>query len=278
MKRLFTKYGVAVLSVAVAVAVLLSVLAYFSGTSGLSKAAGAIAAPFRRAGAAITDTVTGWRQYFTDFDQLQQENQALKQELAKLQDDVRRAELALDENQRLRDLLELRAQRHDLQLESARITGSDASNWSSVLTINKGSAHEVAAGDCVIDQNGALVGIVTEVGWNWSSVRTIVDSDASVGAMVFRSGQTALAQGDFSLMGRERLALTFLGTGPDVAVGDLVVTSGLGSFLPGQLVIGYVEELTQEDGGLSLQAVIRPETSLQELQQVFVVTDFTIEE
>lgn len=277
MNRLFTKYGIAVLSVAVVIAVLLSVMTYFSSNSSLfNNIVGTVAAPFRTVGTVISNQFDEWFSYFTEFDELKAENERLKKELAELQSAIRQAEYDRDENKRLRELNELRAQRRDLTFESALIIERDVSNWSSVLTINKGTMHDVAVGDCVVDSTGNLVGVVTEVGLNWATVRTILDSESGVGALVFRSGSTAVATGEFSLMSDGLLSLSYLSSASDVMTGDLVVTSGLGDYFPSQLVIGYVEELRMNDDGLSRYAVIRPETDLEELTQVFVVTDFLI--
>ena len=109
MKRLLTKYGVMVLSLAVAIAVILSVMAYFStSASALSNLTGIIASPFRSAGAAITETVSGWVDYFTEFDALKEENARLKREIAEMEAAIRQAEQDSEENARLRRLLELR--------------------------------------------------------------------------------------------------------------------------------------------------------------------------
>lgn len=277
MKRLFTKYGIMVLSLAAAIAVLLSVLAYFSSTSAvLPNVAGIIASPFRSAGAAIVNRVDGWLAYLSDFDELKEENERLKLTIAEMSADVRQAAYDREENARLRELLDLRKQRRDLYFESALIVKGDYSNWSSIITINKGTAHDVAVGDCVITEAGYLVGVVTETGLNWATVRTLLDSETSIGAMVFRSGTSAVAQGDFSLMGQDRLQLTYLGTEPDLVAGDLIVTSGLGDYYPSQLVIGYVEEIRAGDDGLAQNAIILPSMELDGLTQVFVVTDFDI--
>lgn len=277
MKRLLTKYGVIVLSLAVLIAVILSVMAYFSTTSAvMPNIAGIIASPFRAAGAAVTGKVDEWVRYFTDFDALREENEQLKQDLAEMKAAFRQAEYDREENARLRELLDLRKQRRDFYFESALVVESDVSNWSSLLTINKGTAHDVAVGDCVITETGYLVGVVTEAGLNWSTVRTVLDSDTSIGATVFRSGTNAVAQGDFALMGQGRLKLGYLGAEPDLMSGDLIVTSGLGGYYPSQLVIGYVEEVDTSDDGLAQYAVIQPEVELEDLQEVFVVTDFTI--
>ncbi len=279
MKRLLTKYGMMVLSLAVVIAVILSVMAYFStSASALPNLAGIIATPFRAAGAAISETVSGWADYFTEFDRLKEENEQLKLELAEKEAAIRQAEKDSEENERLRKLLDLREQRRDLHFESARILETDSSNWESVLTVNKGTAQDVAVGDCVVTEEGFLVGVVTEAGLNWCTIRTILDSDTSIGATVFRSGQNAVAQGDFALMGEGRLRLSYLGANPDVVAGDLVVTSGLGDYFPSQLVIGTVESVSTGDDGLAQNAVIIPSMSLEDLQQVFIVTSFDIVE
>lgn len=277
MNRLLTKYGTAILSIAVLIAVILSIMAFFSSSSAvMPNILGTIATPFRTVGTAITNQVERWTQYFTDFDELKAENEQLKKELAELEADIRQAEYDRDENRRLRELLELREQRRDLTFESALIVERDASNWASLLTVNKGTMHGITVGDCVVDELGNLVGVVTEAGLNWSTVRTILDSETSIGARVFRSSLNAVALGDFALMGEQRLALGYLSTESDVMTGDLIVTSGLGDYLPAQLVVGYVEELDTNDDGLSRYAVIRPEANIDALTQVFVVTDFVI--
>lgn len=276
MKRPANKFGIMVLAAAAAVAVLLSVMSYFSVSSAvLPNLAGIIASPFRSA-AAVSDRVSGWAAYLTEFDALKEENEQLKQKIAGMEETVRQAEADREENVRLRELSGLREQRRDLHFESARILVGDTSNWSSMLTVNKGTVHGVEVGDCVVTEAGYLVGVVTEAGSNWSTVRTVLDSETSIGALVFRSGATTVAQGDFALMNEGRLALNYLGTEPDVVSGDLVVTSGLADYYPSQLVIGYVEEVRSSDNGLSQYAVLRPEAELSGLTQVFIVTSFDI--
>lgn len=277
MKRPANKFGIMVLAAAAAVAVLLSVMSYFSVSSAvLPNLAGIIASPFRSAAAAVSGRVSGWAAYLTEFDALKEENEQLKLKIAGMEETVRQAEADREENVRLRELSGLREQRRDLRFESARILVGDTSNWSSMLTVNKGTVHGVEVGDCVVTEAGYLVGVVTEAGSNWSTVRTVLDSETSIGALVFRSGATAVAQGDFALMSEGRLALNYLGTEPDVVSGDLVVTSGLAGYYPSQLVIGYVEEVRSSDNGLSQYAVLRPEAELSGLTQVFIVTSFDI--
>ena len=277
MKRPSNRFVIMVLAVAAAAAVLLSVMSYLSATAApLPNLAGIIASPFRSVSASVSETFRRWTGYFVGVDELREENEQLKKQIAEMEGTVRQAQADREENARLREVAQLREQRRDLHLESARVLVQDSSNWYSELTINKGTAQDITVGDCVVTETGDLLGVVTETGLNWATVRTILDSESSIGALVFRNGGSAMAQGDFALMGEGRLSLTYLGTEPDVVAGDLIVTSGLGGFYPSQLVIGYVEEVRTSDNGLAQYAVLKPEAETTGLVQVYVVTSFDI--
>ena len=266
-----------VLSAAVVAAVLLSVMNFFSATSApLPDLAGIIASPFRSASAAVSETVRRWTGYFAGVDALREENQRLKEEIADMEETVRQAQADRDENVRLREVAELRKQRRDLHLESARVLVQDVSNWCSQITVNKGSAHGVEEGDCVVTETGHLLGVVTETGTTWSTVRTILDSDTSIGALVFRTGGSAMAQGDFALMRENRLRLDYLPADCALLPGDVVVTSGLGGYYPSGLVIGSVEVVQKDDSGASSYAILAPEADLDSLTEVFVIKSFEI--
>ena len=276
-KRPSDRFGITVLTFATLIAVLLSIMGYFSVTSApLPNLAGMIATPFRSASASFSEMLGNWSNYFLQFDALKEENQQLKLKIAEMEETVRQAQADREENARLREVAELREQRRDLHMESARVLAQDTSNWASLLTVNKGTAHSVAVGNCVVTETGYLVGVVTEAGLNWATVRTILDSESSIGAMVFRSKSNALAQGDFSLMREGRLTLSYLGTDPDVISGDLILTSGLGGYYPSDLVIGHVEEVRTSDNGLEQYAVLTPDAELDSLIQVFIITSFDI--
>lgn len=276
-KRPSDRFGITVLTLATLIAVLLSIMGYFSVTSApLPNLAGMIATPFRSASASFSEMLGNWSDYFLQFDALKEENRQLKLKIAEMEEIVRQAQADRDENARLREVAGLREQRRDLHLESARVLDQDTSNWASLLTVNKGTAHGVAVGNCVVTETGYLVGVVTDAGLNWATVRTILDSESSIGALVFRSKSNALAQGDFSLMRDGRLTLNYLGTDPDVISGDLIVTSGLGGYYPSGLVIGHVEEVRTSDNGLEQYAVLTPDAELDALIQVFIITSFDI--
>ena len=279
MRRFFTKHGLLVLSAAAAVMVILSLVTYFSNNTGaLTNVVNVVASPFRSLSASISAWVDDQIRFAEDYDALEAENQKLREELAALEREIRQARKDSQENATLRQLLDLREQRRDFVFESARTTGGDTSNWASTVQLDVGTDYGVAIGDCVITAEGYLVGSITDAGTNWSTCTTLVDTESSFGAEVFRTGEVAVAQGEFSRMGEGLLELDYL-DGPDgVMVGDLIVTSGLGGYYPADLVIGYVREIMTGDDGLAQYAVLEPAADLEALRQVFVIKDFTIVE
>ena len=184
--------------------------------------------------------------------------------------------LGIFEEEKLRELLELREQRRDLTFESAAVIDRESTNWTSALTLNRGTAHGVEKNDCVVSAEGDLVGVVSAVGYNWCTVLTVIDTDTELGARVFRTQEVALAEGDLALMGEGKLKLSYLSADAQLLSGDVVTTSGLGGFYPGGLVIGTVESVRSGDDGLAQYAVLAPAARLGELSEVFIIKDFDI--
>lgn len=279
MKRFLSKNGIWLLAgVAVVVVVLCIISAVSSGTPFLRNAAGVIASPFRAAGSAVAGWFGGIGDHFDKVADLQQENDDLRAQVADLERQLRQAQKESEENQRLRDLLELQSQRRDLKTVSARVTERSVSNWASTLTLTRGTSAGVAIGDCAIDEYGNLVGVVTDAGLNWCAVTTILDTTSSIGATVFRTEQVAVAQGQLGLMSEGQLALTYVDEPGKLIAGDLVVTSGLGGYYPSGLPIGTVTELRTDTGGLTQYAVLSPKADIGALTQVFLITEFDVVE
>lgn len=278
MRNFLKHNGIWVLFAGAVIAVALALMSFFSASSSpLANLTGVLASPFRAAYTAVATWFNDKQAYYKNVTALEEENAALKKTIAEMEETVRQAQADRDENKLLRELLDLRAQRRDLSdFEAAAITEHSVTNWASSLTLNKGTAHGVESGDSVIDATGALVGVIDEAGYNWSTVLTTVDTDTSLGARVFRTKDLGLAQGDFSLMGENLLRLDYLPSDCELLSGDLVETSGLGGFFPSGLVIGYVREVRLDDSGAASYAIVSPAVDFDELTEVFVIKSFDI--
>lgn len=278
LKNFLKNNGLWILFAAAVISVGMAALSLMSTTSSpLVNITNSIVSPFRTAYTTVADWFNDLQRYYKDTTSLENENAELRQRIAEMEESVRNAEAALAENALLHELLNLREQRRDLSdIEAAMVTEHAVTNWTSSLTLNKGTALGVEVGDCVINETGALVGVVSQAGVNWSTVLTLVDTDTSLGAQVFRTKDLGVAQGDFSLMGGNRLRLDYLPANCQLLVGDLVMTSGLGGYYPSGLVIGSIEEILVDDSGAASYAIIAPAVDFDALTEVFVLKSFEI--
>ena len=277
MKNFLKNNGLWVLFAAAVIAVVLALMSVFSSTSSpLENLVGTVTSPFRAAYTAVAEWFNDKQKYYRDYTDLEEENRELKRQIAQMEADVRQGQLDSAENQRLKELLGLQEERPDLteDIVLATITEHAATNWTDSLTVSRGTNDGLEVGDCVMDESGNLVGTVSAVGVNWATILTLVDTDTSIGAQVFRTGELGVAQGNFALMGQDRLRLDYLPAECELLGGDLVVTSGLGGFYPAGLVIGSVEEVQLDDSGAASYAVLVPAVDFDALQQVVVLRSY----
>ena len=282
MKEYIRKYGLRVGAVVVAV-VLIAVLAtvLLGGRAGLlANVTGSLSGAVGQAASSAIEWIEGIYGYIYEYDQLVADNNALRAQLAQAQQAAISASEFQEENIRLRELLGFAEKHTDYVMESAKITEWSSSNWESTFRISKGSSNAtnpIEVGDCVITEYGALVGQVIELGDTWCTVRTVVDSGIDVGALVGEAGAVGMCVGEFSLMQNNELRLTYLSENAQLVEGEAVLTSGRGS-IPQGLIIGYINAVLSEGNGQTIYGVVEPACDLGSLTQVFVITDFTIQE
>ncbi|MDR0671057.1 MAG: rod shape-determining protein MreC [Oscillospiraceae bacterium] len=280
MRFLLKHKGLLAAAAAVLLAFVLAVVSSLTGgyASPVSNLLGTVFQPLQSGIAGLSDSIASLYGYMYEHDALKEENERLKIQIAEMEAAARLSEASNDENERLRQLLGLSERRRDFVFESATITERDASNWASTLTLSRGSANGIAPGQCVISEAGYLVGVINEAGTTWSTVTTLIDTDMEAGAFVFRTGLSAVVEGNFDLMRQGFLRMSYLAKDVDVKNGDVVLTSGIGGKYPRDIVVGRVTNLYVDETGISAYAVIRPSVELEELKQVFVIKSFDISE
>lgn len=239
---------------------------------------GRLRRPFQQGAETIASWLEGLYGSVYDYDQLKAENETLREQLAEAQAEARAGQEALEENERLRQLLSFSQRHTDYDLESAKVVSYSASNWSALITISKGDESGLEVGDSVITESGSLVGQVIEVGSGWSTVRTIIDVDMNVGGYVSNSGATGMVVGEYTLMQEGHVKLGYLAEGVSLFEGDTVLTSGKGGAFPSGLVIGSVAEVRSDAGGQETYGVIQPACDLANMVQVFIIKDYKIVE
>ncbi len=274
MKDFFRNNGILILIIAILLTAIFAVCSAILGMSPITNLLGVLASPFRAGANAIAAWTEDQYSYAFRYQELLEENELLRAQLAELQDQILAAQDSNRQNELLRSLLGLAEQKPDLEFQEASVTTRAVSNWNFTLTVNQGSAHGVKEGACVVDQYGNLVGIVSKVGLNWAEVATIVDPSIEVGARLPRTDDEAVLEGDFSLMLQRRVKLSYLPENTLPISGDRITTSGLGGRYPADLLIGTVESIHTEVNGLTQYAVIAPAADLEHVRYVFVIKGF----
>lgn len=274
MKDFFRNNGILILIIAVLLTAILAVCSAIMGMSPVSNLLGVLATPFRAAAGAIASWTEDQYSYAFRYQELVEENELLRTQLTELQKQILAAQDSNRQNELLRSLLGLAERQPDLEFQDATVTTRAVSNWSFTLTVNQGSVQGVKQGDCVVDQYGNLVGVVSRVGLNWAEVATIVDPSIEVGARLPRTDDEAVLEGDFSLMLQRRVKLSYLPEATLPISGDRITTSGLGGRYPADLFIGTVESVHTEASGLAQYAVVAPAADLEHVRYVFVIKGF----
>ena len=231
--------------------------------------------PMQKVFHAAADAVDGFTAYFYKFDALVEENTALKQEVASLQAQIYDNREMEEMYAWMSDFLEMKRQHTDYTMMAATVTGRESGNYSSVLTLDTGSGAGITVGMPVITAEG-LVGQITEVGYNWSRVTTIVEAQSAVGAYVERTGESGVAEGDIQLTGDGIVKLQYLAADTAVEIGDRILTSGYGSVYPRGLVIGYVQSMETNPYTRTKTVYVQCVAPIYNVSDVMIITDFTL--
>ena len=138
--------------------------------------------------------------------------------------------------------------------------------------INRGSDHGVRVDNNVIAGKG-LVGIVTETGPSWATVRSIIDDSSNVSAMTVSTADNCIVEGDLELIDEGKLRFHQLyDIENKVSVGERIVTSNISEKFVEGLFIGYVSEIQQDTNNLTKTGTIVTPIDFQHLKNVFVIT------
>ncbi len=193
------------------------------------------------------------------------ENTRLKKQILMSGKETLQIKELLQENERLNKILSFKEQSR-FKTVAARIIARDPDNWSRGISINKGAAQGIKAGNVVITEAG-LAGRVLETFRNVSKIILINDTDSAVSALIERSREHGLISG--TLMGG--IVMRYLDKEADVAAGDIVETSGLTGGYPASIIIGEVSEVKGEYQGLAKYALVKPAVALMKVEEVLVI-------
>ncbi|WP_373214996.1 rod shape-determining protein MreC [Ruminococcus sp. 5_1_39BFAA] len=238
----------------------------------LQEAAGVLVVPFEKSINAIGGMITDIRNSFRDKQDLLMENEELQAEIDSLTAQNNRLIQDQGEYLRLKELYKLDEEYSEYPKVAAKIISKDPGNWYDTFMINKGSNDGIRVDNNVIAGKG-LVGIVTEVGPSWATVRSIIDDSSSVSAMTVSTSDNCVVLGDLELIDEGKLRFEQLYDQENkVTVGERIVTSNISEKYVEGLFIGYVNEVEQDSNNLTKNGTIVTPVDFLHLKDVFVIT------
>ena len=275
MKHLSTRVRVVIIA-AILLAAGLAVLANAGGQSLPDTITQTLMTPLKAAANALTGQAEQYYSYMFRYETLAAENEALREQIAQMEDEARQADSITRENERLREVLNLKSVHEDYVLVDANIIAWSSTDYTNTMTINRGEKAGIAEGMCAITANGQVVGLVTEVGPNYAVVKTVLDSTLEISATIASSGYNGMVQGGYIDGHKTLLKMDYLPSAAIIRNKDQVVTSG-STVYPRNLILGYIVDAGFDDTGVAKFAILQPAAEIERLEQVFILTAYSTE-
>lgn len=219
----------------------------------------------------VLQPVNGWRTvagYFQSLAAAQGSTEQMRQALVRQSQKANQVEELTFENQRLRQLLELR-QRVTTPALAAQVLYDAADPFRRKIVVDRGQMHGVVAGSPVIDGFGVL-GQVTRVYGPTSEVTLITDGDQAIPVMNTRTGVRGVAFGDLTVAGGG-LELRFAPADTDVQAGDLLSTSGVDGVYPPGLPVARVNQVLRRSESVFARITLTPTAQVRGTTHVMVL-------
>ena len=196
----------------------------FSGT--LAEISSYVTIPFQKG---ISETGTYLSNRSDELVQIRdliQQNKELQQQIDELTIENNNLTQEKYELNNLRSLYKLDQEYADYQKTGAKVIGKNSGNWFQSFTIDKGTKDGIKLNMNVMAESG-LVGIVTEVGYNWARVTSIIDDSSNVSGMTLATGDNMIVSGNLELMSQNKISFSkLIDSNDQVKEGDKVVTIG----------------------------------------------------
>ncbi len=277
MKDFLKSFFVRVLGVVALI--LVGIMIYSASTGGLATlpqtVVGAVVTPIQSLVTSVSDGVSGFFGGLFGGGDLQRQVDALRRENADLRNQIVDYDQLKQQNSWYNEILGLHEEHSDYTFASGRVIGRDPADAYGNFTISAGENADVSVNDPVLTTDGDLVGVVYEVGLTYAKVRTVLDPATKVSAQISRTGDTGYTAGSTVSMARQQtLRLTTLERSSGVAIGDYVITSGIGGIYPSGLLIGTVRQIDSASDGMTLDASVELFADIFALKQVMVICSF----
>lgn len=205
-----------------------------------------------------------------DIEKIRQENETLRAENETLKYQVLESQKILDENTTYKEMLNIQKEYQHYELVMGNIVFREHDNWTQTFTINVGKNDGIELNDAVVHEKG-LVGYVSSVSETSAVVTTILDASTSVSVNISTINEPAVLNGDLELKSKNRLKLTYIPIDVEVAVSDMLYTSGIGIMYPSSIPVGKIVEIVNNKSDVNRYALVEPSVDISKITEVAVI-------
>ncbi len=262
-----------IIGIIITVIILILIVIFSNGENNsnfFENAATNLVMPIQNGLTYLKNKISGNSTFFTDINNLQNENEELRQKNSELEQSLRELENIRTENETLKEYLNLTEKYGEYKTIPGYVINKDISNYSKTIVINIGSDDGVQENMTVIGDEG-LVGHVVSVTNNTAKVQTIVDTASSISCSMSTTKDSIVCKG--TLNGQSELRAMYIPTDANIIQGDSIETSGLGGIYPKGIHVGTVKSVTNTQNITDRYALVETAVDFDKLDTVLVITN-----
>ena len=226
---------------------------------------------FASAANEITGRINSRYSNFSGYFALKEINRQLAEENARLRNELKSSFVPVDTSKKLHtdsikvDSLEKYRKYFYLP---ARVVNNTVSSQTNYITLERGAMQGIKKGMSVVGPEG-IVGVVTEVGNNYSTVMSLLHRNSRVSAMLKKDDFLGSIEWDGA--NPSFLVLKNIPKSEKVAKGDTVLTSYYSVNFPSNLMIGTVANISSDPSSNFYTIKVKTATNFYTLQYVNVI-------
>ena len=150
----------------------------------------------------------------------------------------------------------------------AQVINSSDNKRNNYFTLNKGTKSGVEEGMGVIAKEG-IVGFVVDVSNHYCLVRTVLSENINISVKSTRNNEHWPLKWDGT--NNELVQLNGVTHDIEIAEGDTIVTRGNKGVFPENQIVGFVDEISVEDGKLTKNVSVRLAVNFGAAYHVYIV-------
>ena len=152
------------------------------------------------------------------------------------------------------------------QQVGADVVAFQPDSYRQFLTIDRGSRNGIKVGQAALN-NGIVVGTISAVSPSTSKLQLITDPQFALAVRDQETGALGVMRGQLG----GGLTIEDIAQTDSVNPGDTIASSGLGGVVPENLLIGQVQSVNAQPGGIFKAAQVTTTLQAEQLRFVFVV-------